>query len=1357
MNDGMAKYIYDVINGKIRIDQIDAGKAKEKERMKRLLALMLMIWAALAAGASAEGYTQAELDWAAGVTDQAALTLAEQAKYLDIQKQRQGGIALLALGEADTPFQIATGAQLAEMAQYVNAGDAAFASAHYVLTDDVDLSAYGNWTPIGEEDHPFMGIFDGQNHVVTGLKIDREGEGYQGLFGYVSGTDDDHRAQVKNVLVKDAQIRAQYDVGAVAGRYGKFTAGYVEPLENCAMIGGKIQGTSGSMGQSSCVGGVAGRAFGEIQRCYATGSIVGADNAREYGGVVGESHKLVNACYSTGSLSALGSYANDFGGIVGNAYGAVTNCYATGDITGSLNDAGTLGGIVGCALDKVTNCYATGSVKGWRAIGGVAGQAYGDTYAHATISGCVALNPSVESNPSYPIGRIAGVTGQESVLTDNRAWNGMAVNGSPLAEGGQNAVNGADLAYDASNGLAQQLEAIFGGNSEWTYTENGLPTLKNVGGTQTSELPSHVTKTIPTEIRTAQELRQLAEAVKSGLVNPSGVTYTLEADIDLSVLDGDWEPIGGYGHRFTGIFDGQGHTISGLKITVNPMYEGQGLFGVVSGVDAEHKAQIRNVIVKDVQITAGFMCVGSIVGVYDSNTEPLENCAMIGGSVTGENVVGGIVGLNGDGTIQNCYATGEVTTSGDYAGGIVGRNRDGTVENCYATGRITASGVGVGGIVGYNASTSSKVQNCAALGQTVSGTGNVQRVFNGLDHGTASGNYAWSGMKVNGSALPDNDAASPNGAALTYSDAAGLNVQFETIFGGSAAWTYTENGLPILKALKGAQSSALPSWMMSSENTIYISTAEQLKQLADEVNAGDHKSGKTYLLMNDIDLSEYANWTPIGTRYALAGGAGHPFAGVFDGQGHTIRGLSSKDNGLFGMVNGESEQAKAQVKNVVIENPNITSNGTAVGAIAGMYGAQHPDSHVEPLENCAVLGGTVQGATDVGGIAGVSCGSIKQCYVTANIKGSVEGNVGIGGIAGMAYGTIKDCYTTGDVEGDIQVGGIIGRSIYFAGSVESCYSTGSISAKKESANGIAGDGDAFVMANCVALGPSVSSHRIADADNKFANNYAWSGMQVNGQPVTDGQANNENGEDILAHDGLLYGKNGQIFAWPGFDTSVWELRSDQQNKLPRLRWTNADPTLSLSVQSSTATYTIDYKLNGGAMEAGRRNPTIYTVATPSFVLENPVRTGYAFVGWTGSNGATPQPRVGIGQGSTGNLYFEANWTAEHYRILYTGVEGVEVSALPTEHVFGMDTAIPNPAKTGYVFEGWTVNGSAWAILDLTLNGTAYTADIALEATWRKLPDTSNLPQTGDDSRAMLWGAVLAVCAAGMAALKRQKK
>ena len=1292
---------------------------KGNGRMKKIVTLVFVLLTLLTAAALAESYTQADFEWAEAVQDQSTLTLKEQAKYLDIVKQRQRGIALLAMGGADTPFQIAGAAQLAELAQYVNAGDATFVSAHYVLTDDVNLSAYGNWTPIGTEDHPFEGVFDGQNHVVTGLKIDRSQGVCQGLFGYVSGTDDAHKAQIKNVAVRDAQIRARTEVGAVVGRYGQFTQGFVEPLENCAMIGGTIQGTS-SMGQSSCVGGIVGRAYGEIQRCYATGNIIGADNAIEYGGIVGESFKTVNACYWTGSLSGMGSYANDFGGIVGNAYDAVTNCYTTGDITGSLNNAGMLGSIVGCAMDRVTNCYATGSVKGWHAIGGIAGQAYGDTYVHATISGCMALNTSVESNPFYSIGRVAGLTGQESVLNDNYAWDGMRVNGQKIPEGQQSVENGTDLTYDDTNGLSRQFETIFGGNSAWTYAENGLPTLKNVGGTQSSELPSWMLGSETTiYITTAQQLKRLADEVNAG-DSKSDKTYLLANDIDLSGYP-NWTPIGRFDPPddmlpFSGVFDGQGYSITGLKISGNE--EARGLFGYT------YCSAIRNVVIRNPEIQGGDK-VGALVGHQAYSSEGIENCAVIGGKIQGSNRAGGLVGNMEESPIKNCYTTCEVIATDYHAGGIVGAHKVGSgLENCYATGNV--SGPNSGGIAGR----ARNVERCVALGQTVTGASS-HRVLS--EPNGKLNVYAWRSMKVNGITVTDGAANNENGADLVCNGGA-LSKQFSEIFANDDAWTYTENGLPILKVVKGEQSSELPSWMLSDASTIYITTAQQLKQLADEVNAGDSKSGKTVLLMNDIDLSVYPNWSPIGTLKPNTSQVSYPFSGVFDGQNHTISNLTctSVTNGyagLFGNFDGT-------VQNLILRDAQITVEGQAAAVVCENYKGQ--------VLNCAMIGGSVKGKSVAGGVVGYN----------------------------YREGTVQSCYAAGRVESEEHAGGAVG-------------------------------GNYGTVQNCVALGQSVSAqghaHRVVgeNSGRKLSGNYAWSGVQVNGQPVTDGLADNENGEDILVHDGLIYGKNAQIFAWPGFDTTVWELRNDQTGKLPRIRGTNADPTLGLSAQSimvtcdvelngdagvsgfrykvndaandteysgvftvnlldkleieptirtgyafaqwsdgktdnpytmavpgtvsltaqtQIETYTIDYELNGGALEAGKTNPATYTLETAAFRLEEPTRTGYTFAGWTGSNGTTPQTDVGIAQGSIGNLYFEANWTANGYKILYTGVEGTDVSTFPTKHVFGKDTAIPNPTKTGYGFAGWKVNGSA-ATRDLTLSGTAYTADITLEATW----------------------------------------
>ena len=71
-------------------------------------------------------------------------------------------------------------------------------------------------------------------------------------------------------------------------------------------------------------------------------------------------------------------------------------------------------------------------------------------------------------------------------------------------------------------------------------------------------------------------------------------------------------------------------------------------------------------------------------------------------------------------------------------------------------------------------------------------------------------------------------------------------------------------------------------------------------------------------------------------------------------------------------------------------------------------------------------------------------------------------------------------------------------------------------------------------------------------------------------------------------------------------------------------------------------YTISYTLNGGSFNISE-NPNNYTSKTETFTLNNPIREGYTFIGWTGSNGTTPQKNVTIEKGTTGNLSYTANW------------------------------------------------------------------------------------------------------------------
>ena len=124
----------------------------------------------------------------------------------------------------------------------------------------------------------------------------------------------------------------------------------------------------------------------------------------------------------------------------------------------------------------------------------------------------------------------------------------------------------------------------------------------------------------------------------------------------------------------------------------------------------------------------------------------------------------------------------------------------------------------------------------------------------------------------------------------------------------------------------------------------------------------------------------------------------------------------------------------------------------------------------------------------------------------------------------------------------------------------------------------------------------------------------------------------------------------------------------------------------------------------------------YSNATLNVNLTNlPAREGYTFSGWTDSAGNTyPVTKFTV----TGkNTDLVAKWDANKYKISYSGMDKATLSPKPEQHTYGTDTKISNPAKTGYTFKGWKVNGKSPAVKNLTLGATAYKSDISLEATW----------------------------------------
>jgi hypothetical protein len=241
------------------------------------------------------------------------------------------------------------------------------------------------------------------------------------------------------------------------------------------------------------------------------------------------------------------------------------------------------------------------------------------------------------------------------------------------------------------------------------------------------------TEANPYQISNFSELYWFAEHVNAG-----NTTACAELTDDIYVY-GEWTPIGSCG-PYTGTFDGQGHTISGLRFSSDT--QDSGPWGFFRGT--ETNSVIRNVGIENSSFN-GWMEVGGVCGRNDGT---IENCYFTG-TVSGHQSVGGVCGSN-NGTIKNCYNNGSVSccSRGDIGmyGGVCGMNYDsGTIENCYNTGTVSGFDE-VGGVCGNNIGT---IENCYNTGE-VSGNEYVGGVCNSND-GTITGCYNTGAVSGNGS------------------------------------------------------------------------------------------------------------------------------------------------------------------------------------------------------------------------------------------------------------------------------------------------------------------------------------------------------------------------------------------------------------------------------------------------------------------------------------------------------------------------------------------------------------------------------------------------------------------------------
>jgi len=320
------------------------------------------------------------------------------------------------------------------------------------------------------------------------------------------------------------------------------------------------------------------------------------------------------------------------------------------------------------------------------------------------------------------------------------------------------------------------------------------------------------------QIKTKENLYWFANEVNNGNVSISAKLIadivvnenllTDKIDNDGNVQSGktvdSWILIGYYKSasdckKFTGTFDGQGHTISGLYFNdSNQMCVG--LFGYIG-----NSGFVKNVGVKD-SYFKGKQLIGGVCG---ENEGALSNCYSIA-NVSGTYDIGGICGYN-NGTINNCYNTGNISGAVNDVGGVCGQNCSAKISNCYNTGNVSGKSL-VGGVCGLNNKTTDIpiIENCYYLkaeglskGVGHNGSGTVTNVEEKTAEEFTSGSVAWllNENATDGSTTPENTTpwlqnigvdASPVLKANTANDVCPVVVKYGDDYRNDNSHSYSE-------------------------------------------------------------------------------------------------------------------------------------------------------------------------------------------------------------------------------------------------------------------------------------------------------------------------------------------------------------------------------------------------------------------------------------------------------------------------------------------------------------------------------------------------------------------------------------
>ena len=378
----------------------------------------------------------------------------------------------------------------------------------------------------------------------------------------------------------------------------------------------------------------------------------------------------------------------------------------------------------------IQNCKADNSVTPGETYGGGVSA---DCMRQITLEGnaqifqCAAVNGSglyITGSLAYPdvYGKLyanGGSVDGDVVLGDKDKYDGPCTitgTGGTVFKGKVTVTPDSTIEKGTFNGEVINNGTITGGVFNNTVSGSGTITDGTFNGTP-ARVTGNGTETDPYQISTAEGLKWFRDKVNNAKTpDETKICAVLTANIDLN--NEPWTPIGpSESSAYTGTFDGQGHTVKNLSVTVNVKPGRAGLFGCVIG------GAIRKLTVAgSVSCTVDQGWCGGIAGYAKSET--IENCASLC-TISCKGIdakVGGIVGYVPDSSpstiIRDCYNIGNITggidNGGSYTGGICGFYLSGQIFNCYNVGEITGGNyIDKIAVYGYNEPT-----NCYYLSDT---------------------------------------------------------------------------------------------------------------------------------------------------------------------------------------------------------------------------------------------------------------------------------------------------------------------------------------------------------------------------------------------------------------------------------------------------------------------------------------------------------------------------------------------------------------------------------------------------------------------------------------------------------------